>query len=350
MMRARKSMRWIALAAALSLPPVAASAQHAGHGQPATSSATTDRQEEDATTQPPHAGMDHSKRSQETHSEHAGSGDDHAQMDHGQQDRPQVDHSQMDHSEMDHSEMGNPALPREPIPPLTDADRSAAFPLLKDYHKHGTSLNSFWLMDQLEGANTDEGREIAWEGIGWVGSDLNRLWLRTKGHALDESLQRGRIEALYGRAIHPWWDAVVGVRRDLGDFGGGGTPRNWAAFGVQGLAPYKFEVSATGYVGEGGETAAIVEVEYEMLFTNRLIANWGLEANWFGQTDPEEVIGAGLSTVEGGVRLRYEITRQFAPYVGLEREWSFGKTSDLRGLSSHSRTDNRWVIGLRFWF
>ena len=350
MMRARKSMRWIALAAALSLPPVAASAQHAGHGQPATSSATTDRQEEDATTQPPHAGMDHSKRSQETHSEHAGSGDDHAQMDHGQQDRPQVDHSQMDHSEMDHSEMGNPALPREPIPPLTDADRSAAFPLLKDYHKHGTSLNSFWLMDQLEGANTDEGREIAWEGIGWVGSDLNRLWLRTKGHALDESLQRGRIEALYGRAIHPWWDAVVGVRRDFGDFGGGGTPRNWAAFGVQGLAPYKFEVSATGYVGEGGETAAIAEVEYEMLFTNRLIANWGLEANWFGQTDPEEVIGAGLSTVEGGVRLRYEITRQFAPYVGFEREWSFGKTSDLRGLSSHSRTDNRWVIGLRFLF
>ena len=87
-----------------------------------------------------------------------------------------------------------------------------------------------------------------------------------------------------------------------------------------------------------------------MLFTNRLIANWGLEANWFGQTDPEEVIGAGLSTVEGGVRLRYEITRQFAPYVGFEREWSFGKTSDLRGLSSHSRTDNRWVIGLRFWF
>ncbi|GMV69015.1 MAG: hypothetical protein AMXMBFR76_14540 [Pseudomonadota bacterium] len=344
-------MRWIALAAALSLPPVAASAQHAGHGQPATSSATTDRQEEDATTQPPHAGMDHSKRSQETHSEHAGSGDDHAQMDHGQQDRPQVDHSQMDHSEMDHSEMGNPALPREPIPPLTDADRSAAFPLLKDYHKHGTSLNSFWLMDQLEGANTDEGREIAWEGIGWVGSDLNRLWLRTKGHALDESLQRGRIEALYGRAIHPWWDAVVGVRQDFGDFGGGGTPgNNWAAFGVQGLAPYKFEVSATGYVGEDSETAAIVEVEYEMLFTNRLIANWGLEADWFGQSDPEEVIGAGLSTVEGGVRLRYEITRQFAPYVGFERERSFGKTSDLRGLSSHSRTDNRWVIGLRFWF
>ena len=344
-----KTMLWAGLAVVLSLP-VGAYAQHAGHGQPATSSATTDRQEEDATTQPPHAGMDHSKRSQETHSEHAGSGDDHAQMDHGQQDRPQVDHSQMDHSEMDHSEMGNPALPREPIPPLTDADRSAAFPLLKDYHKHGTSLNSFWLMDQLEGANTDEGREIAWEGIGWVGSDLNRLWLRTKGHALDESLQRGRIEAVYGRAIHPWWDAVVGVRRDFGDFGGGGTPRNWAAFGVQGLAPYKFEVSATGYVGEGGETAAIVEVEYEMLFTNRLIANWGLEANWFGQTDPEEVIGAGLSTVEGGVRLRYEITRQFAPYVGFEREWSFGKTSDLRGLSSHSRTDNRWVIGLRFWF
>jgi copper resistance protein B len=318
-------MRWIALAAALSLPPVAASAQHAGHGQPVTSSSTADPQEEPATApQPPDAGTDHS---QMDHGQHDRPQVDHSQMDHSQHDRPQVDHSQMDHSRM-----GTLDSPREPIPSVTDADRLAAFPPLKDYHKHGTSLNSFWLMDQLEGANTDEGREIAWEGIGWVGSDLNRLWLRTKGHALDESLQRGRIEALYGRAIHPWWDAVVGVRRDFGDFGGGGTPRNWAAFGVQGLAPYKFEVSATGYVGEGGETAAIAEAE------------------WFGQSDPEEVIGAGLSTVEGGVRLRYEITRQFAPYVGLEREWSFGKTSDLRGLSSHSRTDNRWVIGLRFWF
>lgn len=246
--------------------------------------------------------------------------------------------------------MGALDLPREPIPTVTEADRLAAFPSLKDYHKHGTSLNSFWLMDQLEWANTDEGREIAWEGIGWVGSDINRLWLRTKGHALDESLQRARVEVMYGRAIHPWWDLVVGARRDFGDFGGGGTPRNWAAFGVQGLAPYKFEVSATGYVGEGGKTAAIVEAEYEMLFTNRLIASWGVEANWFGQSDPAEVIGSGLSTVEGGVRLRYEITRQFAPYIGFEREWSFGETSDLRRLSGHSRTDNRWVVGLRFWF
>ena len=246
--------------------------------------------------------------------------------------------------------MGALDLPREPIPTVTEADRLAAFPPLKEYHKHGTSLNSFWLMDQLEWANTDEGREIAWEGIGWVGSDINRLWLRTKGHALNESLQRARVEVVYGRAIHPWWDVVVGARRDFGDFGGGGTPRNWAAFGVQGLAPYKFEVSATGYVGEGGKTAAIVEAEYEMLFTNRLIASWGVEANWFGQSDPEEVIGSGLSTVEAGVRLRYEITRQFAPYIGFEREWSFGETSDLRGLSSHSRTDNRWVVGLRLWF
>ncbi len=328
MMRARKSMRWIALATALTLPPVAAYGQHAGHGQPVTSSSTADPQEEPATApQPPDAGTDHS------------------QMDHGQNDRPQVDHSQMDHSRM-----GALGLPREPIPTVTEADRLAAFPPLKDYHKHGTSLNSFWLMDQLEWANTDEGREIAWEGIGWVGSDINRLWLRTKGHALDESLQRARVEVMYGRAIHPWWDVVVGARRDFGDFGGGGTPRNWAAFGVQGLAPYKFEVSATGYVGEGGKTAAIVEAEYEMLFTNRLIASWGVEANWFGQSDPAEVIGSGLSTVEGGVRLRYEITRQFAPYIGFEREWSFGETSDLRRLSGHSRTDNRWVVGLRFWF
>jgi copper resistance protein B len=126
--------------------------------------------------------------------------------------------------------------------------------------------------------------------------------------------------------------------------------RNAAQLGrvrVQGLRPTSSR-SRNG-IGEGGETAATVEVEYEMLFTNRLIANWGSKPIGSGRP-----IGgshrAGLTTVAGRVRARSEITRQFPPHLGFEREWRFGKTSDLRGLSSHSRTDNRWVIGLRFWF
>jgi copper resistance protein B len=239
---------------------------------------------------------------------------------------------------------------KEPISPLSVADRAAAFPEVEDHHKHGTRLGSFWLADQLEWSNTDEGREVAWEGIGWIGGDINRVWLRTKGHTLDERLQRARGEILYGRAVHPWWDVVTGIRKDFGDFGGnGGSPRTWAAFGIQGLAPYNFEVFATGYLSDEGDTAAIVEAEYDLLITNRLIANWGVEATWFGQSNNDEVTGSGLSTVEAGIRLRYEFTREFAPYIGYENEWSFGKTSDLRKLTSHSRSEGRWVLGFRFW-
>ena len=235
---------------------------------------------------------------------------------------------------------------REPIPPITDADRAAAFPELQHQHKHGASRHSFWLLDQLEVSDTSDGTEIGWEGIGWVGSDLNRLWLRSKGHTLDSSVESGRIEALYGRPVARWWDVVAGVRQDFGD----GPSRTWAAFGVQGLAPYFFEIEATAYVGESGRTALSVEAEYEMLLTNRLILTWAAEANAYGKSDLEQAIGSGLSTVELGARLRYEFTRQFAPYIGFEREWSYGDTSDLRALAGHGRTDNRWVFGLRLWF
>lgn len=267
----------------------------------------------------------------------------------------QADHSQMDHSqhgvsdEMDHSghSPGDPDNGlREPIPPVTDADRAAAFPELREQHKHGASRHSFWLLDQFEVSDTRNGTEISWEGTAWAGSDLNRLWLRSEGAALDGSLETGQVEALYGRPVLDWWDVVAGVRQDFGS----GPSRTWAAFGVQGLAPYFFEVEATAYVGESGRTALSVAAGYEMLLTNRLILSWVTEANAFGKSDPEQVIGSGLSTLELGWRLRYEITRQFAPYAGFEREWSYGKTADLRALAGHARNDNKWVVGVRLWF
>jgi copper resistance protein B len=361
-----KSALWVAIVAVLSMP-VAVQAQHAGHeaqeATPRSAASPSDAQhqahgqhdghsEDDDAQHGDHSAMGHADHSQMDHSQHGASGQvDHSQhgasgqMDHSQHGTSnQVDHSQMDHS--GHSS-GDPNHGlREPIPPITDADRAAAFPELRHHHTHGASRHSFWLLDQFEVSDTSDGTEIGWEGIGWVGSDLNRLWLRSKGHALDGSVQRGRIEALYGRPVLRWWDVVAGVRQDFGN----GPSRTWAAFGVQGLAPYFFEIEATAYVGESGRTALSVAAEYEMLLTNRLILTWETEANAFGKSDPEQVIGSGLSTVELGLRLRYEITRQFAPYIGFEREWSYGETADLRALTSHGRTDNRWVVGLRLWF
>lgn len=252
----------------------------------------------------------------------------------------------MDHSQADQSSSDLNHGLREPIAPITYADRAAAFPPVQHQHEHGTSTHSFWLLDQLEVSDTDDGTEVGWEGIGWVGGDINRLWLRSKGHVLDGSVQRGRVEALYGKAVRPWWDLLIGVRQDFGS----APSRTWGALGVQGLAPYLLEVEATAYVGENGRTAAVLEAEYEMLLTNRVILAWGAEANLFGKSDPAAGIGSGLSTVTFGLRLRYEIIRQFAPYIGFEREWSYGETADFRTLAGHARNDNKWVVGLRLWF
>lgn len=345
-----QSALWVAVIAVLSMP-MATQAQHAGHeAQQATprSAAPTSDVRHQAHGQ--HEG--HSEDDDAQHGDHAAMDQaDHSRMDHSQHGDAggHMDHSQMDHSQMDHSDhsSGDPSHGlREPIPPITDADRAAAFPELRHQHQHGASRHSFWLLDQFEASDTSDGTQIGWEGTGWVGSDLNRLWLRSKGHALDGSVQNGRIEALYGRPVRRWWDVVAGVRQDFGN----GPSRTWAAFGVQGLAPYFFEIEATAYVGESGRTALSVAAEYEMLLTNRLILTWETEANAFGKSDPEQVIGSGLSTVELGLRLRYEMTRQFAPYIGFEHEWSHGETADFRALAGHARNDNRWVVGLRLWF
>lgn len=305
-----------------------------------------------------HSGMDHSGMD---HSGMDHSGMDHSGMEHSGMDHSGMDHSRMDHSRMDHSKMGHSAMdhssvpydlppdapPREPIPPVTDGDRAAAFPELASHLMHGESINSYVLIDRLETSDASEAADpFAWEVLGWVGTDLNRFWFRSEGELFDSNLESGDIELLYGRAVARWWDAVVGIRHDFGE----GPSRTFAAFGLMGLAPYMFEVEATAYIGEGGQTGLGVEAEYEMLFTNRLIAQWLVEAEAWGRDDPRRGIGSGLSTVEAGVRLRYEIDRQFAPYIGIMRERAFGGTADLRRAGGVDIDDTRVVAGVRIWF
>lgn len=324
------------LALALLLPATGF-AQHAGH-------ATPPAQEEPPTAPVPaevdHSTMDHSAHDPSLPQEPAPAEVDHSQMEHSKMDHSKMDHAQMDHSEHD------PSLPREPIPPVTAADRAAAFPDVHVHHQHGTAIHDYWLLDRLEIADGDNGSELAWEGTAWIGGDVRRLWLRSEGHAVDGQVESGRIEVLYGQGVRAWWDVVAGVRHDIGD----GPSRTWAALGVQGLAPYKFEVSATAYLGQGGRTAAVVEAEYDTLLSNRLILQWHAEAELHGKDDPALGIGSGLSSVEAGLRLRYEITRQFAPYIGLEHGRAFGNTADLRREVGHDAGETRWVAGVRVWF
>jgi len=267
---------------------------------------------------------------------------DHAAMEHATHP-PAVDHAAMGHDTPARDEA---AQPREPIPPITDADRAAAFPELAHGMHHAPERNSFVLFDRLEAVDLDHGSGEAWEAQAWIGSDLNRLWLRSEGEREDGRTEAADLEVLYGRSVSPWWDVVAGVKHDFKP----GDSRDWAAFGVQGLAPYKFELSATAYVGESGATAATVEAEYEVLLTNRLILQPRVEIEAFGKDDPARGLGSGLSTMEAGLRLRYEFTRQFAPYVGVAWERAYGGTADHRRIEGEAVEDTRFLAGVRLWF
>jgi len=289
-------------------------------------------------------------------------------MDHSTMPMPADDKSMegMDHSSMpmpadgsmqgmDHSTMPGmghagmtmaPTEPREPIPVLTAADRAAAIPPAGGHTVHDNSVQRFVLVDRLEAWNADQGTGFEWEGQSWVGTDLNRLWLRSEGEQVDGKLESADLQVLYGRSVATWWDVVAGIRHDFKP----GASQDFAAFGVIGLAPYKFEVEATAYIGQGGQTGARFEAEYETLLTNRLILQPLVEVNLYGKNDERRGIGSGLSTVEAGLRLRYEFTRKFAPYIGVVHERSFGRTADFRQLDGEDVDDTRIVAGLRLWF
>jgi len=247
----------------------------------------------------------------------------------------------------DHAAMGHgDASPVEPIPPITDADRAAAFPPLAHGMHHAPERNSFVLIDRLEAVDLDHGSGQAWEAQAWFGTDLNRLWLRSEGERERGRTESADLELLYGRSVSPWWDVVAGLKHDFKP----GDSRDWAAVGVQGMSPYKFEVSATAYLGEGGASSARLEAEYELLLTSRLIVQPRVEAELFGQGDSRRGLGSGLSTLEAGLRLRYEFTRRFAPYVGVAWERAYGGTADHRRDDGESAEDTRLVVGLRLWF
>ena len=274
------------------------------------------------------------------HHDHA----QHAATDVSKQD----DHAQHDHAEMPQATSATSSLaPREPIPTISADDVAAAFPAI-DHHamQHAPAFNHKVTFNRLEAWDADNGTGQAWEGIAWFGTDTDRLWLRSEGERIGGHTESADLEALYGRSVSPWWDVVVGVRHDFKP----GDARTWAALGVQGMAPYRFEVSATAYVGEDGQIAANVEAEYTLRITNRLILQPLVEVDIAAKDDPEYGVGRGVSGIEAGLRLRYEASRRFAPYVGVVHERALGDTADLRRAEGESTRDTRVVAGVRIWF
>lgn len=202
------------------------------------------------------------------------------------------------------------------------------------------------LADEFEFLSGNEGEGYAWNVQANYGGDHDKLWLRTQGLKVPGEIDPTTSgELLWWRPYAAFWGTQLGLRQD---FGAGA--HNYLAAGVEGLAPYWFEVEATGYVGENGRLLARFKASYDLRFTNRLILTPGLEANAYSKAEDERGLGAGLGNLEGGLRLRYELHRKFAPYAGYVWERSFAGTADRRRAEGDPVNEHRFVAGIRMWW
>jgi copper resistance protein B len=200
--------------------------------------------------------------------------------------------------------------------------------------------HSVWL-ENLEGVH-GERNGVAWDAQGWLGGDFDKLWIKSEGAALGGGTRDFKIEALWAHAILPFWDSQLGMRHDFG----AGPGREWAAFGVQGLSPYWFDVELTGYVGDQGRTALRLKTEYDLRLTQRLILKPEMELNAYGKADRARQLGSGLADGRFELRLRYEFTRRFAAYVGYVYDRKFGASAALERQAGAAALDHRAVAGI----
>jgi copper resistance protein B len=302
---------------------------------------------------------------------------DHSQMDQSQPDKPQVDRSEMDHAQMNHAS-GQQIQGAKPAPeqgmagmdhsmggmsqdmkmgpmqggsPPPDARNPDAYAEGTTFaHFPGNEMNDDMpfgrvLLDKFEYAKGDGEHGQNVDAEAWYGNDYNKAWFKADGERRGGHLQSLRTEALWDRTFATFWSTQLGVRHDSG----GGDSRNWLAFGVRGLTPYWFDTEATAY-WSGGRLAARANVRYELLFTQQLILEPEVEANLYSRSDPARGLGSGLSDVELGLRLRYEIRRQFAPYVGVTWSRNFGGAADYAKARGERTKATQLVAGVRLWF
>lgn len=223
---------------------------------------------------------------------------------------------------------------------------------MEEAHHHmtqemGGQTIFFLQADRLE-VQSNEGAGVAlWEAQGWIGGDYQRFWFKTEGdYAEGGDLEDMEIQGLYSRAVSSFFDFQAGVRQDVAP----GARRTFGVIGVQGLAPYWFEIDTALFVSHEGDVSARFEVEYDLRFTQRLILQPRAELNFAVQDVEELAIGSGLSTAEMGTRLRYELKREFAPYIGVSWTRATGRTADLWRAGGGNPNAVSLVAGLRLWF
>lgn len=234
----------------------------------------------------------------------------------------------------------------EAVPPLTEADRAAVYRGGAGHATHADAIVAFWLLDQLEWQTGDGDDALSWEASGWIGNDLHQVVWRSEGERSGGDTEAAELTLLWDHDLGPWWSLVAGARHDFKPE----AAQTWGAIGLEGTPLYGVETELTVYLGEGGQTAARLEAEYDILLTNRLILQPTAEVSLHGRNDAARAIGSGLSTVEAGLRLRYEIRREFAPYIGVSWTRHYGNSADFVRAAGEEVETARLVIGLRAWY
>ena len=203
-------------------------------------------------------------------------------------------------------------------------------------------------IDQLEYRKQDGNDLLVWEGQGRIGNDENKLTLKTEGEYVRnaDEFENAEVQVLYQRMISDFFDAQIGVRHDIKP----DPSRSFGVIGINGLAPQWFETDASFFVSHKGDASLRLEAEYDILFTQRLVLEPSVEMNIAFSDDEKTGVGSGLSDVELGLRLRYEITREFAPYVGINWERKIGNTADFASEEGEDSNVFSLVAGLRIFF
>ncbi|MAM34393.1 MAG: copper resistance protein CopB [Micavibrio sp.] len=237
----------------------------------------------------------------------------------------------------------------EPIKKVVDDEQEGAQTNFGTQQVHDDQIFYQVIGDRLEQRFQQGDNALLYDMQGWVGNDYNKLWIKAEGEyntSTDEH-EETSFETLYSRNAVSFWDIQAGIRHD---FLSGADDRDFAAFGIQGLAPYWFEVEATSYISDEGDVSGILEAEYDLLLSQKLILQPRFETEVAVQDVEDYNIGSGITGFETGLRLRYEFSRKFAPYIGVSWEQNLGETKDMLEADGEQTNNTALVTGLKFWF
>lgn len=211
---------------------------------------------------------------------------------------------------------------------------------------HGGMRSFGLLVDRLEAPIGDAASDYAWEAQGWYGADTDRIRVKTEGEGTLEALETAELQALWSHAVTPWFDVQAGVRYDWRPE----PDRGYLVLGVQGLLPYLLEFDAAAFVSEEGDASARIEAQYDLLVTQRFVLQPRAEVEFTLRDVPELAVGSGIGRVELGLRFRYEVAPELAPYAGIHWERRLGETADFARRAGASTNDLFMVAGVNFWF